>query len=302
MTLRILKPAVAALAMLPVAVPAIAADEPSLDVTAEAGYRYDSNVSLTELDTNLGKADNAVLLELGLDGSVPVTDAITVRAGYGLNHTAYEEFSEFDTAIHRLQGDLNWRVRGFDAGLSLRHFAARLDGESFLDIRQLSPSVARLIGKKLYLRGAFTASDKTYAGREERDATNDAFDVDAYWLIDGMQRYLAFGYRIDSEDAVMPELDYGGRRVKLTYRHELEAVPLTVEARAGLEHRDYDNVDETIGSERRDRRFRAGLSATLPVAEYFGIELEARYADFRSNLPAADFDEMLYGVSLRASF
>lgn len=294
------------LAALSIAGTAAFAQEPDFGASASAGYRYDSNVSLSELDRNLGEADTALLLELGLDGSLPLTDTVTAKASYGFSQVAYDAFSEFDTSIHRLQGDLAWRIAGFDAGLSARRFAANLDGESYLDIRQLSPNVARLFGDTFYLRGAFTASDKDFAERDGRDATNEAFDVDGYWLFDGMRHYLAVGLQVDREEAAAAVYDYAGNRARLTWGRELEELPLILKARVEIENRDYDNVDEAIGDEggeaRRDRRFRAGLTATVPVTDYFGIELESRYGDFRSNLEAADFDETLFSVNLRGSF
>jgi hypothetical protein len=272
----------------------------SVDFKASAGYQHDSNVSISELDTNTGEADNALLLELGIDGKVPVSDALTLKAGYGYSQTTYSNFSEFDTAIHQLHADLAYRVGGFDTGLALRHFAATLDGDRFLDIRQVSPSIARLFGNTLYLRGAFTDSKKLYADRPERDADNSAVDFDAYVLLDGMKRYIAFGYRLDDETATDSELDYAGRRLKLAYAQQLNALQL--KAQVSLENRDYRNVMESLGEARRDERLRAGLSAALPLSEHFSLNGEAQYADYASNLASASFDEMIYNVSLAASF
>ncbi|MGB5579549.1 MAG: surface lipoprotein assembly modifier [Woeseia sp.] len=277
-----------------------AADKAQFDFRAAAGYHYDSNVSVSELDTNTGEADNALLLDLGVDASLPVTDALSFKFGYGYAQTSYQDFSEFDTAIHRLQGDLLYRVGGFDTGLALRHFGARLDNDRFLDIRQVSPSVARLLGKKVYLRGAYTNSEKQYADREARDATNDALDLDVYLLLDGMQRYLSFSYRVDSEDAAADELDFDGNRARLSFGQRFDKLEL--KARAQLEERDYSKLNEEIGAQRRDRKFRAGLNANYAISDMFSIEGEAQFSDTASNLASADFDEMTYSINLAAEF
>lgn len=279
-----------------------AGDKASFDLRAAAGYQYDSNVSVDELDTSTGQADNALLLEMDADGRVPLGDTVSFSAGYGFSQTRYDEFSQFDTAIHRLQGELSWRVAGLDTSLAMRHFAARLDGERFLDIRQVSPAVGHLFGRTLYLRGAYTHSDKQYADREARNADNRAFDADAYWLLDGMQRYVALSYRVDGEDAVDDELDYDGNRVKLTYAHTLDGVPLTFKAKWQLENRDYRHVTESIEAARDDRRTRLSLNANWQFAEHVGIEGTATRADYRSNLAAADYDEMVYSLNIAASF
>lgn len=279
---------------------AVAGSEPEFDFRAAAGYHYDSNVSVGELDTNTGKADNALQLELGADASIPFSDALSIKLGYGLSRMSYQDFSEFDTAIHKLQGDLIYRVGGFDTGIALRHFDARLDGDRFLNIRQVSPNAARLIGKKLYVRGAYTSSDKSFADYAERDATNDAIDLDVYLLLNGMQRYVSFGYRLDTESAMADELDYDGNRARLAYGQRFDRLEL--KARLQLEERDYSKVNPDIGEQRRDSRFRAGLNTSYAISDIFRIEGEAEFADSASNLPSADFDEMTYSINLAAEF
>lgn len=279
-----------------------AGDDATFDVRAAAGYQHDSNVSVDELDTNTGESDSALRLELDINGNVRLSDSVSVRGGYGQRRTNYSAFSEFDTAIHSLTGEIAWRVAGFDTALALRHFAATLDSDRFLDIRQVSPSAGRLIGRTLYVRGAFTDSDKSYAERGERDASNRAVEVDAYWLLDGMDRYVSLGYRRDTEDARDDELDYNGDRFKLTVGQSLESLPLTLKAQWQLENRDYRNVTEAIGDTRRDRRSRTSLNADWQFSEHVGLEGAASYADYRSNLDGAQFDEVIYSLSLAASF
>lgn len=287
------------------ALPAHAAErKPEFGVDAGVGYQFDSNVNIAELDTSTGEADNALLLELGLDGNIPLTDKLSLKLGYGYSQTTYQDFSEFDLGLHRGHAEVGYRVGGFDTAVALRRFAVLLDNERFLDIRQVSPSVSRLIGNTLYLRGAYTNAEKTYTDNPARDAVNDAVEADAYILLNGMQRYLAFGFRVDTEDAVNGELDYDGTRAKATYGHRLEWLPLDVDLKAKLqmENRDYVNVTEAIGAPRRDKRFRAGLSAAVPLSQRFRLEGEAEYADNASNLDTAAYDETVFSVNLAAEF
>ncbi|MEQ8204793.1 MAG: surface lipoprotein assembly modifier [Woeseia sp.] len=278
------------------------AQEPKADfsVNAKAGYQYDSNVSIRELDENTGQADNALLLELGIDSRVPLSHSLSINAGYRYSQSAYQQFSEFDTALHQLHAEARYRIAGFDTGLALRHFAAGLDGDRFLDIRQVSPSVARLLGNKLYLRGAYTQASKTYADHESRNADNNASDVDAYFLLDGMRHYLAFGYRLEHEDAMNPELDFAGDRLKLGYGRQFEQVH--IKALLALENRDYRNVTESLGIARRDERLRASMEASLPVGQHFSFGLKAQYVEIDSNLESARVAETTYNASLSASF
>lgn len=288
------------------AIPAAAAGEskPTFGFDAGIGYQYDSNVNIAQLDTNTGEADTALTYELGLDGNIPITDKLTLNIGYGYTKTAYQDFSEFDLGLHQGSAQLGYRIGRFDTAIALRHFVVMLDNDRFMNIRQVSPSVSRLFGESFYLRAAYTNAEKTYEENFERDAVNDAIGADAYFLLDGMKRYVAIGIEAASENALDAELDYDGMRLKATYGHQVQWLSreLDFKARVQVEDRDYANVTETIAAPRHDERFRASLSAGLPLSETFSLEGEAAYADNASNLDSAAYDETVFSVNFTAAF
>jgi hypothetical protein len=275
-------------------------DGPRLGVNASAGYRYDSNVDIATTDTNTGETDTALSLNLGIDGAIPLGDRLSLGLNYGYMSTAYATFSSFDLAIHHARAALRYEVAGFDSALSFDRFAARVDGGQFLDIRQASPSLARLIGQKLYLRGSFTRAEKDFAGNPGRDAFNDAIRGDAYILIDGMERYVGLAYRIASEDAKAAEFDYEGSEAKITYAHRLQVRHMKLDWKTYLqvEHRDYAGAPEPDTAPRRDDRLRAGMSAAIPVSERIALKGELEYGANHSSFAAADFDEVVLGISV----
>lgn len=288
------------------AIPAVAAAEskPTFGFDAGVGYQYDSNVNIAQLDTNTGEADSALTYELGLDGDIPVTDKLSLNIGYGYTKTAYRDLSEFDLGLHQGSAQLGYRIGRVDTAIALRHFVVMLDNDRFMNIRHVSPSVSRLFGEAFYLRAAYTNAEKTYEQHDQRDAVNDAIGADAYFLLDGMKRYVAVGIEAASENALDAELDYDGMRLKATYGHQLQWLSRELEfkARVQLENRDYANVTETIGAPRRDERFRASLSAGMPLSDTFRFEGEAAYADNASNLDSAAYDETVFSVNLTAAF
>ena len=275
-------------------------DGPELGLNASAGYQYDSNVNIATTDTNTGETDTALLLTLGLDGAVPLGDKLSLGLGYGYTSTTYATFSSFDLAIHHLRAALRYEVAGFDSTLSFDRFAARVDGGQFLDIRQASPSLGRLIGRKLYLRGSFTRAEKDFAANSERDAFNNAIRGDAYILIEGMERYVALAYRIASEDAKASEFDYDGREAKMTYAHRLQArrVKLDWKTYLQVENRNYAGAPDPDTAPRHDDRFRAGMSAAMPLSERIALRGEVEYGENDSNLAAANYDEVVYSISV----
>lgn len=280
------------------------AGPPDLGFNASAGYQYDSNVNVAEIDANTGEGDTALLMDLGIDGSLRPGKRFSLDFGYAYSGTRYRQFPEFDLAIHHLRGAVGYRIAGFDAGLSVDRFATRLDGDAFLDITRVSPSLSRLFGDRLYLRGAFARAEKSYQEHEERDAVNEAYRADAYLLLDGMQRYFAVALERNSEDALSDTLDYDGIATKLTYGHRLEAGPVgvDVEAHFRFENRDYMALPDADVRPRRDHRRRVGLGIGLPLKEHFEIAGQAEYADNASTMDAAAYDEMVYTLSVGAEF
>jgi hypothetical protein len=277
---------------------------PETAFNAGAGYRYDSNVNIAATDASTGKADSALLLNLGLDGTVPLGNALSIWLGYDYANTAYRTYSDFDLGVHHARAGIRYKFAGFDSAVSFDQIKALVDGERFLDVRQASPSLSRMIGDRLYLRGSYTRAEKTFAGDGERNAFNDALHADAYILIDGMQQYVALGYRMDSENAAGNEFDYDGTAAKVAYGHALDAGRMTLRLKMHLqfENRDYANITESIGAPRSDQRFRAGVNAAIPISQHFSLNGEVTRANHVSNLDAADFDEIVYTLNVSADF
>ena len=280
------------------------AGQADLGFSASAGYQYDSNVNVAEIDANTGEGDTALVVDVGVDGSLRPSEMLSLDFGYAYSGSRYQQFARFDLAIHHLHGSVSYRIAGFDAGVSLDRFATRLDGADFLDITRVSPSLSRMFGDRLYLRGAFARAEKSYQEREERNAVNEAFRADAYFLLDGMQRYFAVTLERASEDALSPTLDYDGIGTKLTYGHRLEAASLAVDVKAHVrfENRDYKALPDADQLPRRDERRRVGLEVGLPLGEYFQVAGQAGYADNASTLDTAAYDEMVYTLSIGAEF
>lgn len=275
-----------------------------LGFSASAGYQYDSNANAAEIDANTGEGDTALVVDVGVDGSLRPGKRLSLDFGYAYSGSRYRRFSQFDLVIHHLRGAVSYRIAGMDAGLSLDRFATRLDDEAFLDVTRVSPSLSRMYGDRLYLRGAFARTGKSYPAREERDAVNEAFRADAYFLLDGMQRYFAVTLQRASEDALSDTLDYDGIGTKLTYAHRLEAgsLPVDVKAHVRFENRDYKALAEADQGPRRDDRRRVGLEVLLPLSEHLRIAGQAGYADNASTLTAAAYDETVYTLSIGAEF
>ena len=276
----------------------------SFDAEFGAGFSHDSNVGIADIDSNSGTSDTARTLEAGLSSKIPLSNALNLRLGYDYSDTAYSELSEYDLGLHHGVVELGFDTAGWVTALTVDRYVAFLDGDEYLGITQVSPNLSKLFGNVLYLRLAYTDASKEYDTLTNRDADNESLRVDAYWLIDGMDRYVAVGLQSGEENAVDDELDYDSFMSMLTLGQTLSALPLPVELKAQLklENRDYRNVTESIQSLRRDDRLRASLSATIPLNDHFELQGRIERSDTESNLDSADVDKMVYGLSLSATF
>ena len=276
----------------------------SFDVDVEAGFHHDSNVGISDIDSVSGSSDTARKIELGVLAKIPLNELFALRLGYDYADTAYEELSEFDLGLHHGIAEFSLDTAGFVTSLAVERFVAVLDGDEYLEISQLTPSASKLIGNKLYVRAAFTDASKEYDAWMNRDAESESIRMDAYWLIDGMDRYIAVGLQSGKENALDDELDYESFVSILTLGQSLHLsrLPLELKAQVKLENRDYVNATESIQDLRRDDRLRASVGAAVPLSDHFELKAIVEHSNTESNLDSADVDKISYGVSISASF
>jgi hypothetical protein len=279
------------------------AQDRAVTINLGAGFEYDSNVAILELDTSTNAGDRAALLDFGVGYDKPGAGRFDVQAGYDFSQSLHDDFDGFDVRIHRGSATLSYDLGRVDIGATFQHADAELDGSDFLTLEQVSPYLSKLVGQRVFLRFAYAHSDKDFAGNPARGATADALSSDVYVFVDGLTTYLLFGYRHDDEDAVDAQFDYSGDmfRVQLTKRLNRER-ELTLRTSLRVENRDYDNPTTSIGAPRRDDRNQVEVSLELPVGERTIARLVYERANNRSNLPSVDFAEDVLSVRFRARF
>ena len=272
--------------------------------TLGVGTRYDSNVAILDIDTRAGAADYLAQLELGGAYTWNPAGGARVRAGYDLSQSLYSDYSNFNLRMHRLSLDASHELAGSTAGVLGNWVHASLDGSEFMVFRQVSPYLSRLVGQRLFLRGAYAWTDKSFADNPTRDADSHALSVDAFVFVDGLRTYLVFGARRDHERAVADRFDYDGTRLsaQLVRRVEVGDRQLVTRARLRHERRSYRAPDPSIGERRLDERTRLEGVVEVPLTERTGMRASWEYSDNRSNLPAVDFSKHLVSLMFNASF
>lgn len=268
------------------------------EVEVGLGGEYDSNVSVSEVDRASNEGDYALIADASFEVKKELGERYDLAATYDFSQTMYDEFDFVDRQTHIVGADLARKGAITDTGLSLYYINSRLDGKDFLDFYRVSPSVSGFIARKWFARGAYVYADKSIINTPDRDAESHSLELDLYAFRRGLRSYFNIGYRFKDEDAEAAEFDYKSNSVKLRYIHRFDIFErlAKLELSWRFEDRDYSSITPDIGEDRSDDRSRWRVDLEVPLIGASGMELYYGYADYESNVDAADYTQTLVGT------
>ena len=271
---------------------------PTFSAEIAVGAEYDSNVSVEEVDATSGESDHAIIVDLEVGMDQQVNDRTDLSLSYDFSNSKYNEFSQVDRQTHILGADLAYDAGEFNTGISAYYIDARLDGDGFLELTRVSPSLSGFISKRWFARGAYVFSDKTLDERPDRDAQTHAGEADLYFFRRGLRSYFNVGYQFKDEDAEAARYDFRSHNLKLRYIHRTELFSRLAKFELSWRFEDREYLSETpsIGEDRDDTRNRWKVDLEYPVTDQATIQLYGGYAEYDSNLPAADYYQTVFGT------
>ena len=286
------------------AIPQLASAETKLDVELAAGYAWDDNVGLDELERATGESDEVTSLEIQGSAEFSFDDRASVRISAGLVDDSYRQFSQVDRRTESLGINLETQLGKATVGINWFDVSADLDDEAFLTYERISPYVAGFLSKQWFLRGEYVYGEKTIARRPGREADSHSVSIDSYYFIQGLKRYAVLGYTFRVDNARANRYDYDSHALKLRYVHResLANLPLELELEGKFEDRRYKSPDPFIQTEREDTRLRFSAELRLLVTEYASVSVHVKNSDYDSNLPTASYSDLVVGTELRLSF
>ena len=286
------------------AIPQLASAETKLDVELAAGYAWDDNVGLDELERATGESDEVTSLEIQGSAEFSFDDRASVRISAGLVDDSYRQFSQVDRRTESLGINLETQLGKATVGVNWFDVSADLDDEAFLTYERISPYVAGFLSKQWFLRGEYVYGEKTIARRPGREADSHSVSIDSYYFIQGLKRYAVLGYTFRVDNARANRYDYDSHALKLRYVHResLANLPLELELEGKFEDRRYQSPDPFIRTEREDTRLRLSAELRLLITEYASVSVHIKNSDYDSNLPTASYSDLVVGTELRLSF
>ena len=269
-----------------------------------AGYAWDDNVGLDEVERATGESDEVTSLEIQGSAEFSFDDRASVRISAGLVDDSYRQFSQVDRRTESLGINLETQLGKATVGVNWFDVSADLDDEAFLTYERISPYVAGFLSKQWFLRGEYVYGEKTIARRPGREADSHSVSIDSYYFIQGLKRYAVLGYTFRVDNARANRYDYDSHALKLRYVHRetLANLPLELELEGKFEDRRYKSPDPFIQTEREDTRLRLSAELRLLITEYASVSVHVKNSDYDSNLPTASYSDLVVGTELRLSF
>ncbi len=301
----------------------------SLELYAEGGFEYDSNVTLdsgTDLPgPSTDRRDARWLWAGGVSWRPIRRDDASLTLGYRFDQTEHDELDGFDQQSHLVFGSGAWRAAERIA-LRLDAFGStsHLDSDPYLMRAGLRPNLLVELGPRAGLLRAFVEG-------ERRDYREKAFlpslERDAFVVGAGFEHFLTLPWRAGSWSALglrYARTDTEAKRdlfgLAAAFDHDLwEAswrlrvpLPWKVEASTtltlGYERYAHHNVidfltDNGVGTVDPDKRsdfvVDARLALARPLTRWSDLELSFRRIERHSNVDLYAYDRDVLGVNLR---
>ncbi|UZJ45765.1 hypothetical protein OOT55_06865 [Marinimicrobium sp. C6131] len=312
-------------------VPALAQNDGTSDkkadfnVKLQAGGAYDSTLSVASLDQTSSQGDSAHVFYGRVGGELYPTERITLKGSYSLSSRRYHEVSEFDQDLGIASLDAAIDLAGITWGLS-RHVAdAQLASEPLLDLTRDSLYAAKLFSGGVYLRGAYTDSEKRFENNRERNADGEELAADVYYFFNSARSFWSLGVGREVEEASSPAFDNTALKLRARYSHTGSIAGKESRIQLGWRYqdRDYDNEESlpetdngdtqwlpgtddpmspTGAGTRHDRSHVVEAIWTLNFVEWLALETKVEHGQYDSNFDAADYRETGVSASLSLEF
>ena len=269
-----------------------------------AGYAWDDNLGLDEVERATGESDEVTTLEAQGSALFSYKDRASMRISAGLVDDSYRNFSQVDRRTESVGVNLETQLGKLTAGINWFDVSADLDDEQFLKYERLSPYLAGFISKQWFLRGEYVYGEKEIARRPGREANSHSVSLDSYYFLQGLKRYAVVGYTFRVDNARANRYDYDSHALKVRYVHRetLYGLPLELELEGKFEDRQYKAPDPIIQTEREDSRWRFSAELRLVFTDFTSAAIHLKSSDYDSNLPTASYSDLVIGTEIRLSF
>ncbi|MBQ4829139.1 hypothetical protein J8L84_07610 [Alteromonas sp. MMG017] len=290
-------------------------------VTGEVyvGAHHDSNVNVSELDTNTDTSDSAIKGNAKLKVAIMPTDKWQITASAQHSETRYSELSDFDLAITTLSGEASYQSSWAKIGIHHYYANANLDDNAFLTYQQSGISLANSAFTQGYWRISVDTIDKSFESVPERDAKALSSRIDGFWFFEN-HSFIQVGVKYQNEDALAQAFDYTSHGIDASYTYPANLWGKALDIKLGYEMESrlygkgsqssepttsavpFSEIEQQEDGRREDNRHVFEASIEYTAMENVDFIVSTQYKDYGSTLVSADYQETLAEIGVRFHF
>ena len=274
----------------------LSANAGDLSYSAELTLLSDSAVTIeaadigTDMDAN---SDSAVAFMFGTEYQLNKKLSVS----YEFYNEGYQDLSENDTQYHSFNASYDRNIGPLDFFLNASHMDMTLDGDDFLVMDLIIPSLSYYFDSGIYLNLSHTWIDKSFEEFNDFDAKNNATGITAYYFFSNSKAYISLNYTQGEESANTDNNDYDEDTTTLAFQYPVSTgdykskFNISYSAR----QRDYAKVTDTVNVKSREERDRLKVYLDTELNDHWALRATYDFKDRDSNLAASTYESHYFG-------
>ena len=262
-------------------------------------------------------SDSAVTIEAAnistnAEASSDTATAQLLGAGYQFNNSlslsyefyneGYQDLSENDTQYHSFNASYDRNIGPFDFFLNTSHMDMTLDGDDFLAMNLVIPSLSYYFESGIYLNVSHTWIDKSFDTFTDFDAKNNATGITAYYFFANSKAYVSLNHTQGNEQANSDDNDYDEDTTTVAFQYPISigAYASKLNISYSVRERDYSKVTDILNIKSREERDRFKVYINSEITDNWSVRATYDFMDRDSNLALSTYKSNYFG--LRVSY
>ena len=274
----------------------LSANAGDLSYSAELTLLSDSAVTIeaadigTDMDAN---SDSAVAFMFGTEYQLNKKLSVS----YEFYNEGYQDLSENDTQYHSFNASYDRNIGPLDFFLNASHMDMTLDGDDFLVMDLIIPSLSYYFDSGIYLNLSHTWIEKSFEEFNDFDAKNNATGITAYYFFSNSKAYISLNYTQGEESANTDNNDYDEDTTTLAFQYPVSTgdykskFNISYSAR----QRDYAKVTDTVNIKSREERDRLKIYLDTELNDNWALRATYDFKDRDSNLATSTYKSHYFG-------
>ena len=272
-----------------------------LSYNAELTFLSDSAVTIeaANIGTNAEASSDTATAQL-LGAGYEFNNSLSL--GYEFYNEGYQDLSENDTQYHSFNASYDRNVGPFDFFLNTSHMDMTLDGDDFLTMNLVIPSLSYYFESGIYLNVSHTWIDKSFDTFTDFDAKNNATGVTAYYFFANSKAYVSLNHTQGNEQANSNDNDYDENTTSAAFQYPISigAYASKLNISYSVRERDYSKVTDILNIKSREERDRFKVYINSEITDNWSVRATYDFMDRDSNLALSTYKSNYFG--LRVSY